>query len=177
MMRILDRKSSHKSYYQGLILLWILLINISGISSYQLRSRKNAHVMSPRSAMRLPAVERARNLSCIDPQPRAYHLKDLMENYGLLHPKESPDQPAYLVVRRCDGQSGCCSSPDLVCMPEANTIYFEELEIQLWSVETKKPIRKIISVEQHSTCSCEPANQTERENLERRRPKISLVRS
>ncbi|KAH0533752.1 uncharacterized protein LOC123274573 [Cotesia glomerata] len=159
-----------------IILITTILCKIQETQSNQSTTRKNrTSGSSPRSALRLPAVERARKFICTEPQPRAYHLKDLMDSQGLLHSQEAPNHPSYLVVRRCDEHSGCCPSPELVCMPAEGSVYFEEFDVQFRSVDTKKTSHKRISVEQHHNCSCEPANRTQRETLETRRPKITVV--
>ncbi|XP_057328125.1 uncharacterized protein LOC130669330 [Microplitis mediator] len=156
-----------------LILTSTILYSVQCVLSHQPSPRKN-HT-SPRSALHLPAVERARKFRCTEPQPRAYHLKDLMDSQGLLESNETPNLPAYLVIRRCDGYSGCCASPEMMCMPLEDSIEHEELDVQFWSVNTKKFTFKRITVEQHHNCSCEPANNTEREALESKRPRITLV--
>lgn len=156
----------------GVTLFYTLLIVLMEFRIIYCASTHHARAANQLPTPQLPAVVRARKHSCGEPQQRGYHLVDLMYNEGLLKNGEQPNQPAYLVVRRCDSHSGCCPSIYMTCRPDPETIYFERLEIEL-SYYDGRPFRMNITVEQHASCYCDDSiNQTERETMDTQRPKI-----
>lgn len=124
------------------------------------------------------AVEKSRKgFLCKVPQERAYNLQDLMQSLNLQNPGESANQPAYVVLKRCDVHSGCCQSPDKSCSPKPSSTYYDDVQIELWSVEAEKGMRKQwIRVEQHGECSCEVTNSSERQRLETQKPNVTVLR-
>lgn len=120
------------------------------------------------------AVDTSRKFVCKEPQPRAYNLKDLMQNVHQ-NPGESAIQPVYIVLKRCDGHSGCCMSPDMSCSPIETAIYYEEIEIEIWSLETNGTRRQWIRVEQHGKCTCEVTTINDRYRLEHQLPNVTLI--
>ncbi|XP_043284286.1 uncharacterized protein [Venturia canescens] len=124
----------------------------------------------------LRSLDISRKFGCNDPQARAYNLRDLMERLELHGPGESTNQPPYMVVKRCDGHSGCCWSPDMACTLIDNSTYYEDIEIEVWSLLTKKSRRQWIRVEQHGKCSCEVMNSSDRERLKFEKPNVTLLR-
>lgn len=121
------------------------------------------------------AVATSRKFPCREPQPRAYHLRDLVQSMKLLNPGDSANQPIYIVVKRCDGHSGCCMSSDMTCTPVGNLTYHEDVEIEVWSLRSNESRRQWISVEQHAKCSCELTNSDERAKLETQKPNVMIV--
>ncbi|KOC65672.1 hypothetical protein WH47_10134 [Habropoda laboriosa] len=120
------------------------------------------------------AVEASRKFVCKEPQTRAYNLKDLMQDVHQ-NPGESAVQPVYIILKRCDAHAGCCMSPDMSCSPVLSAIYYEEVEIEIWSLETNNTRRQWIRVEQHSKCSCEVTTINDRYRLEHQQPKVTLI--
>ncbi|KOX78182.1 hypothetical protein WN51_09541 [Melipona quadrifasciata] len=119
------------------------------------------------------AVKASNMFVCKKPQSRAYNLKDLMQNVHQ-NSGESTIQPVYIIVKRCDGHSGCCTNPDMSCLPVKSAIYYEEIEIEIWSFETSNR-RQWISVEQHGQCSCKITRIMDRYQLEHQQPNITLI--
>lgn len=122
----------------------------------------------------LSAVNSSKKFACKEPQSRAYHLKDLMQNVNP-NPAESSNQPIYIVLKRCDGHSGCCNSSDMSCSPVQSSIYYEEVEIELWNIVTNKTRRQWIRVEQHGKCSCEITTGNDRYQMEHQQPNVVLI--
>lgn len=123
------------------------------------------------------AVKTSSMFVCKKPQFRAYHLRDLMQNVHQ-NPGESTIQPVYIVVKRCDGHSGCCMNSDMSCLPVQSAIYYEEIEIEIMSYETNNRTnnrRQWISVEQHGQCSCEMTRISDRYRLEHQQPNVTLI--
>lgn len=118
------------------------------------------------------AMEATKRFLCREPQSRAYNLRDLVQN---MHPSESANQPVYIVLKRCDSHSGCCVSPDLSCTPVQSSIYYEEMEIEVWSLLTNSTRRAWIKVEQHGRCTCEISNATERLRTDIQLPSIQIL--
>lgn len=139
------------------------------------RSIKNEPT-TPERINLLLSVDVSRKFECNDPQARAYNLRDLMERLELHGPGESANQPPYMVVKRCDGHSGCCWSPDMACTSIDNSTYYEDIEIEVWSLLTEKSRRQWIRVEHHGKCSCEVMNFSDRERLKFQKPNITLLR-
>lgn len=123
------------------------------------------------------SVDALRKFTCRDAQSRAYHLKDLMQQSVYQNSDESANQPVYIVLKRCDGHSGCCMSPDMSCSPIASAIYYEEMEIEIWSFQTNDTRRQWIRVEQHGKCSCEVTTTNDRYQLEHKQPNVTLISS
>lgn len=119
------------------------------------------------------AVKESKSFVCKEPQFRAYNLKDLMQNVHQ-NPGESAIQPVYIVLKRCDGHSGCCTSSDMSCLPVESAISYQEIEIEVWSLENSKR-RQWIRVEQHGKCSCEITTINDRYQLEHQQPNITLI--
>ncbi|XP_012270422.1 uncharacterized protein LOC105694382 [Orussus abietinus] len=151
------------------ILVLLVTLNFGVLSS-----SKNASSRGLRRIHLPRAVEMSRKFPCKEPQPRAYHLRDLMQTVHQ-NPGESANQPVYIVLKRCDVHSGCCMSPDMSCTPVKNASYFEELEIEIWSLENNKTRRQWIRVEQHGKCTCEVATSNERKRLEHERPFVDSL--
>ncbi|XP_076661961.1 uncharacterized protein LOC143365553 [Halictus rubicundus] len=120
------------------------------------------------------AVSASRSFLCKEPQNRAYNLRDLMQNVQQ-NPGETVVQPFYIVVKRCDGYSGCCKSTDKSCTPVASSIFYEEFEIEILSVETRGVKRQWIRVEQHGKCFCENTTVNHRQLMERHQPNVTFV--
>ncbi|XP_070148772.1 uncharacterized protein [Polyergus mexicanus] len=118
------------------------------------------------------AMEATKKFLCREPQSRAYNLRDLMQS---MHPSESANQPVYIVSKRCDSHSGCCVSPDLSCTPVQTSIYYEEMEVEVWSLLTNSTRRAWIRIEQHGRCSCEISNATERLRTDIQLPGIQIL--
>ncbi|XP_076685070.1 uncharacterized protein LOC143377554 [Andrena cerasifolii] len=131
------------------------------------------HHNHPRSRISFSsAVNMAKKFVCKEPQLRAYHLKDLMQpivqSFG-----DTASQPIYIVLKRCDGQSGCCSNPDLICSPVQ--VHYEDIEIELWSLQANKTRRQWVRVEQHDRCSCEINALHSRHQLDHKQLKVFLI--
>ncbi|XP_053980852.1 uncharacterized protein LOC128877512 [Hylaeus volcanicus] len=120
------------------------------------------------------AVNMSKKFTCGEPQSRAYNLRDLMQNVHK-NPSESAIQPVYIVLKRCDGHSGCCMSSDMSCSPVESSIYYEEMEIEIWSLETNSTRRQWIRVEQHGRCSCQVTTINDRYQLEHQQPNVILI--
>ncbi|EFN70081.1 hypothetical protein EAG_07476 [Camponotus floridanus] len=118
------------------------------------------------------AMEATKRFLCREPQSRAYNLRDLVQS---MHPSESANQPVYIVLKRCDSHSGCCVSPDLSCTPVQSSIYYEEMEVEVWSLLTNSTRRAWIKVEQHDKCTCEISNATERLRTDIQPPSIQIL--
>lgn len=118
------------------------------------------------------AMETTKKFLCREPQSRAYNLRDLVQS---MHPSESANQPVYIVLKRCDSHSGCCVSPDLSCAPVQSSIYYEEMEVEVWSLLTNSTRRAWIRVEQHGRCSCEISNASERLRTDIQLPSIQIL--
>ncbi|XP_076174824.1 uncharacterized protein LOC143150439 [Ptiloglossa arizonensis] len=119
-------------------------------------------------------VDISRKFACREPQSRAYNLRDLMQDVHQ-NPGESAIQPVYIVLKRCDGHSGCCTSPDMSCSPVESLIYYEEMEIEIWSLETNRTRRQWIRIEQHGRCSCEMTTINDRHQQEHQQPNAILI--
>lgn len=122
-------------------------------------------------------VKTSSTFVCKQPQFRAYHLRDLMQNVHQ-NPGESTIQPVYIVIKRCDGHSGCCMNSDMSCLPVRSAIYYEEIEIEVMRYETTNRTdkrRQWISVEQHGQCSCEITRIDDRYQLEHQQPNVTLI--
>ncbi|XP_076247075.1 uncharacterized protein LOC143187028 [Calliopsis andreniformis] len=120
------------------------------------------------------AVSMSRKFVCKEPQPRAYHLNDLIQKIQP-NPAESASQPIYIVLKRCDGHSGCCYSSDMSCSPVQSSIYYEELEILMWNLVINKTRKQWIKVEQHGECSCEFTTISDRYEMEHQQPEVILL--
>ncbi|XP_043260126.1 uncharacterized protein LOC122401816 [Colletes gigas] len=120
------------------------------------------------------AVDTSKKFICREPQSRAYNLRDLMQNVHK-NSGESAIQPVYIVLKRCDGHSGCCMSPDMSCSLVESSIYYEEMEIEIWSLETNGTRRQWIRIEQHGRCACEVTTINDRYQLEYQRPNVTLI--
>ncbi|KZC07393.1 PREDICTED: uncharacterized protein LOC107185710 [Dufourea novaeangliae] len=120
------------------------------------------------------AIDASRKFVCREPQTRAYNLRDLMQNVQQ-NPGESAIQPVYIILKRCDGHSGCCMSPDKSCSPVDTSIYYEEMEIEIWSLETNGTRRQWIKVEQHGKCACEVNTSDDRNLLDYQQPNVTLI--
>ena len=120
------------------------------------------------------AVKMSQKFVCKEPQSRAYNLRDLMwdihQNSG-----ESPVKPVYIVLKRCDGHSGCCTSPDMSCSPMRSAIYYDEIEIEVSSLVLGNTIPRWIRVEQHGKCFCDVTTVNERYQQEFQWPNVTLV--
>lgn len=97
-------------------------------------------------------------------------MQNVQQNTG-----ESVVQPAYIVLKRCDVHSGCCTNPDSSCKPVVSSIYYEEVEIQILSLETKGIRRQWIMAEQHGNCSCEITAINDRHRLEHVQPNVTFI--
>ncbi|XP_016903774.1 uncharacterized protein LOC107992432 [Apis cerana] len=154
------------------LMIFISLILDSMIQSAVINS-DNHHRIVGRITLS-DAVKASKTFICKKPQFRAYSLKDLMQNVHQ-NPGESPIQPVYIVLKRCDGHSGCCASPLMSCSPVESAIYYEEIEIEVWSLETNNNRRQWIRVEQHDKCSCEITTINDRFQLEHLQPNVTLI--
>ncbi|XP_015171370.1 PREDICTED: uncharacterized protein LOC107063793 [Polistes dominula] len=106
------------------------------------------------------SLEAAQNFSCREPQFRSYNLRDLMKT---VHSNsEIVDFPLYIVLNRCDVHSGCCKAITKSCTPIESQIYYDEIEIDISSIETTKKKRLWIRVEQHGKCICADTNPDQR---------------
>nr|XP_031825959.1 uncharacterized protein LOC116424124 [Nomia melanderi] len=133
------------------------------------------HHHRPARRINLPrAVNMIRSFTCVEPQSRAYNLRDLMQNVQQ-NTGDSVMQPAYIVLKRCDVHSGCCTNPDRSCKPVVSSIYYEEVETQILSLETKGIRKQWITVEQHGNCSCEITTTHDRRRLEHLQPNVTLI--
>lgn len=158
---------------QSLFLLSILILTvIEQMMLFVMAHHDSQHYHITRRIHLLHAVTNAKKFLCREPQMRAYNLRDLVQN---LHPSESANQPVYIVLKRCDSHAGCCVSPDLSCMPVRSSIYYEEIEIEVWSLETNRTRREWIRVEQHSNCSCEISNANERLSHDTQLPSVKVL--
>ncbi|XP_076396643.1 uncharacterized protein LOC105663651 [Megachile rotundata] len=132
------------------------------------------HHRSGRKMNLTHAVKMSQKFVCKEPQSRAYNLRDLMrdvqQNSG-----ESPVKPVYVVLKRCDGHSGCCTSPDMSCSPEPSAIYYDEIEIEVSSLVHRKTIPRWIRVEQHGRCFCDVTTINDRYQQELQWPNVTLV--
>lgn len=128
------------------------------------RMSKRIHLSSAREA--------TMRFLCREPQSRAYNLRDLVQS---MNPSESANQPVYIVLKRCDSHSGCCISPDLSCTPVQSSIYYDEMEVEVWSLMTNSTRRAWIRVEQHGRCTCEISNATERLRTDIQLPSIQIL--
>ncbi|XP_078038586.1 uncharacterized protein LOC144470875 [Augochlora pura] len=116
----------------------------------------------------------SRNFTCKKPQLRSYNLKDLLQSMhkdiGVVFVL-----PIYIVVKRCDGHSGCCPSSDRICTPEPSSIYYEEFQIEIRTVKEKDPTMRWITVEQHGNCICKFTSVDERKQMEYLQPKVTFA--
>lgn len=99
------------------------------------------------------AVKKSRSFPCEKPQFRSYNLHDLMKNV-YKSSSETASTPVYIVLKRCDVHSGCCANSNMTCSPVKSAIYYENIEIGVLNLATKKT-KRWIRVEQHSKCACE----------------------
>lgn len=133
---------------------------------------RHHHHREPRRINLSRVIDATKRFPCEEPQLRAYNLRDLV--YGL-QPSESANQPVYIVLKRCDSHAGCCVSPDLSCAPVQSSIYYEEMEIEIWSLLTNSTMKIWIKVEQHGRCSCEISSTSERLRDDVLPPKIEML--
>lgn len=118
-------------------------------------------------------MEQSKNISdefiCKEVQLRSYVLDDLFQ-------RAYPNQgmyiyhPMYVVLKRCDGHSGCCNSSASRCAPV--TIVYDDVEVKIGSFINDLKISGWIRVEQHRECSCKPTSR--REKFERE-PEVFLL--
>lgn len=162
--------SIKKSFLGFLILILTTMDQTTMVVSHHGRHR---HRVS-RKVHLSNAMQASRQFPCSEPQTRAYHLRDFVQN---LHPSESANQPAYIVLKRCDSHSGCCYSPDLSCIPVQSEIHHEEIQIEVWSLQTNSKRKIWIEVEQHGKCTCEISNSTQRLEVDGQQPSIKILSS
>ncbi|XP_044005934.1 uncharacterized protein LOC122850957 [Aphidius gifuensis] len=120
----------------------------------------------------------SKNFLCHDPQSRAYHISDLIaEQINLTKNYQSSSSwtfsPAYLVINRCDGYSGCCEAHQ-ACMPK--TKEFENITIAYQSLDINSSEKlKKFQIEKHIICFCNLANPVERKLLNTRVPEVVII--
>lgn len=153
-------------------LLFLILTTVDQMMVVLATHHGGHHHRTPRKTHLSRTMEATKRFPCREPQLRAYNLRDLMQS---MHPSESPNQPAYIVLKRCDSHSGCCVSPDLSCMPVQSWIYHEKMEVEVWSLLTNSTRRQWIKVEQHDKCGCEISNATERHKTDIQLPSIQIL--
>jgi len=147
-------KSSRKS----LLRLFILILAMHQ-TTIVLTTHHGSHQRVSRKIHLSRAMENTKIFLCRDPQSRSYNVRDLVQG---MQSSESPNRPVYIVLKRCDSHSGCCTSPDLSCAPVQSSIYHEEIELEVWSLLTNSTRKTWIGVEQHGKCSCEISNPSDR---------------
>ncbi|EZA54643.1 hypothetical protein DMN91_006689 [Ooceraea biroi] len=149
-----------KSSKESLLIFFILILTTIDQAMMVLASHHNGHHHRVSRKIHLPrAMEATKRFPCRDPQSRSYNVRDLVQS---MQSSESPNRPVYIVLKRCDSHSGCCTSPDLSCAPVQSSIYYEEVEVEVWSLLTNSTRRTWIRVEQHGRCSCEISNSSDR---------------
>lgn len=118
------------------------------------------------------AMEASLKFLCREPQSRSYNVRDLVHS---MQSSESPNQPVYIVLKRCDSHSGCCTSPDLSCAPVQSSLYHEEVEVEVWSLLTNNTRRMWIRVEQHGRCRCEVSKSSDRLRADVQLPTVEIL--
>ncbi|XP_020297084.1 uncharacterized protein LOC109861720 [Pseudomyrmex gracilis] len=154
--------------------LGFLILILTTMDQTMMASHHSRHHRVSRRTHLSNAMQASRQFPCSEPQTRAYHLRDLVQN---LRPSESANQPAYIVLKRCDSHSGCCHSPDLSCTPVQSEIHYEEIQIEVWSLQTNSKRKMWIQVEQHGNCTCEISNSTQRLEMDSQQPNIQIPSS
>ncbi|KAH0950842.1 hypothetical protein HN011_008079 [Eciton burchellii] len=159
-----------KSSRRSLLRLFILILTMHQ-TLIILATHHGSHRVS-RKIHLLRAMEATKIFLCRDPQSRSYNVRDVMQG---MQSSESPNRPVYIVLKRCDSHSGCCTSPDLSCAPVQSSIYHEEMEVEVWSLLTNSTRKIWIRVEQHGRCSCEISNSSDRLKADIQPPAIEIL--
>ncbi|KAK2583691.1 hypothetical protein KPH14_009617 [Odynerus spinipes] len=123
---------------------------------------------------RTTTIETWRKFPCREPQPRAYILPDLMQSF-YQNLGKSVNFPIYIVLKRCDMHSGCCTTSNKSCTPVDSEIYYEDIEIEIYSLKTNNTRKEWIRVEQHGKCACAVTTAEERHHSKKRKPNIVIL--
>ena len=161
----------NSTLWESTSLILVLILPTSGDQG--LLSNTNSVHRLPKKTNLIRAVQDSIHFNCGKPQPRAYNLRDLMQGV-YKNSAESPSYPVYVILNRCDVHTGCCATPDMSCSPEPNSIYYDDVEIAMWSLENKTK-NMWIRVEQHHKCVCEISNINDRICQENKRPYVVIL--
>ncbi|XP_011301180.1 uncharacterized protein [Fopius arisanus] len=157
----------------GVVLIVVMIvINTVGVFSGTVAVTKKHKISIYDKVRRLEAVKTCQEFYCNGPQPRTYHIIDLLKDHKYITNSSVPIiTPSYLVVKRCDGHAGCCDSPSLTCLAKTKS----EKEIEIYRLEANGTSQLVkLTIENHTSCECGTANnKTYREQLNVRKPNIS----
>ncbi|XP_066587237.1 uncharacterized protein [Prorops nasuta] len=153
----------------------VMIIVLAALDDASSAVNEHRHPGNHFRRIHLPkGLEMSRKFACKEPQSRAYNLRDLMQRHHQ-NAGETANQPIYIVLKRCDLHSGCCRSPDMSCTPVESDVYFEDFEIEVWSLYNNDTRRQWIRVAQHGSCYCEETNANNRTQLEKENPQVLLI--